>query len=136
MRGMSLQQLFEWLRETQTWLAFHFLHLTENKTYRTAFDQCYCPLAPHLKMTVKNLGVLFDTDLRFDKQISSVVESRFLQLRLLRKFQSLLSFDFEISIHAFVSSRLEYSNALYSVVSVLPLLPSHGPKCFYSSLYK
>jgi len=35
---------------------------------------------------VKNVGVLFDSELKFDKQIHSVVKSGFFNLRLLAKF--------------------------------------------------
>ncbi len=63
---------------------------------------------------MKNLGVLFDSGLKFDKQINSVVKSCFYHLRRLAKVKPFLSLkNFEIVIHAFITSRLDYCNALY-----------------------
>ncbi len=61
---------------------------------------------------VKNLGILFDNTLKFDKQ--KVVKSGFFHLRLVAKVKPFLSFkDCEKVIHAFVFSRLDYCNYLY-----------------------
>lgn len=77
-----------------------------------------CSLEPYIKPTVKNLGVIMDSDFKLDKQINSVIKSSFFQLRLLSKVKSFLSFnDFEKVIHAFISTRLDYCNALYAGVS-------------------
>ncbi len=63
---------------------------------------------------VKNLGVLLDSSLKFDKQINNVVRSCFFHLRHLAKVKNLLSTQsFEKVIHAFVTSRLDYCNSLY-----------------------
>ena len=67
---------------------------------------------PFLKPHVKNLGATFDRGLRFDKQIRS--STSFFQLRLLAKVKPFLSRqDLEKAIHAFISPRLDYCNALY-----------------------
>ncbi len=67
-----------------------------------------------MKLVVKNLGVYFDSALKFDKQISTVVKTIFFHLRVLAKVKPFLSFkDFEKVIHAFISSRLNYCNSLY-----------------------
>ena len=53
--------------------------------------------------------------LNFNKQISSVVRSGFYQLRVISNLESLLSrSDLEILMHAFISSRLDYCNILYT----------------------
>ncbi len=60
-----------------------------------------------------NLGVLFDSGLKFDKQINSV-KSCFYHLRHLAKVKPFLSLkNFEIVIHAFITSHLDYCNSLY-----------------------
>ena len=85
-------------------------------------------LAPFFKPHVKNLGVTFDSGLRFNKQIRSVVSTRFFQLSLLAKVKPFLSWqDLKKAIHAFISSRLDYCNALYvglsqSLISRLQLV--------------
>ena len=71
-----------------------------------------------MKPIVTNLGVRIDRDLKLDKQINSVVKSSFFQLRLLAKVKPFLSFnDFEKVIHSFISTKLDYCNALYIGVS-------------------
>ncbi len=67
---------------------------------------------------VKHLGVIFDSDLKFDKQINSVVRASFFQLKRLCKLKPFLTFkDLVIIINAFISSRLDYCNALYAGIS-------------------
>ncbi len=62
---------------------------------------------------VINLGVLFNSGLKFDKQINSVVKSCFYHLRRLAKVKPFLPLkNFEIVIHSFITSRL-YCNSLY-----------------------
>ncbi len=63
---------------------------------------------------VKNLGVIFDPELKFDRQVNAVVKNSFFHLRSISKLKSILSFeDMEKVVHAFVSSRLDYCNVLY-----------------------
>ncbi len=67
---------------------------------------------------MKNLGVVFDEHLKFDRQINSVVKSSFFQLRLLSKAKSFLSFkNLEKVIHAFITSKLDYCNSHYTGIS-------------------
>ncbi|KAK0145058.1 hypothetical protein N1851_016060 [Merluccius polli] len=81
----------------------------------------YCgfgTLSSKLSSTVRNLGVTFDSHLRFDKQINNVVRTSFFQLRLLAKVKMFLSrHDLEKATHALIHSRLDYCNALYASVS-------------------
>ena len=73
------------------------------------------PLQPYLKPMVTSLGVKVDNALKLDKQINHIVKSSFYHLRLLAK---VLSFkDFERVIHAFVTTRLDYCNALYTGIN-------------------
>lgn len=45
----------------------------------------------NLKPAVKNLGVIFNNNFKFDKQIDSVVRASFYQLRLLTKVKPFLN---------------------------------------------
>ena len=57
-------------------------------------------------------GVTLDSDFKFDRQIVSVVESAFFQLRLLAKVKPYLSAsDLEKVIHAVIFSRLDCCNS-------------------------
>lgn len=62
---------------------------------------------------VRNLGVILDADLTFQSHISSIIKIGFYHLRNIKKIRSFLSqSDAEKLVHAFISSRLNYSNAL------------------------
>ncbi len=75
-------------------------------------------LASNIHKEARNLGVTFDSDLSFDAQVTKVLQSCFSQLRQLTKLKSILSrSDLEKVIHAFITSRLDYCNALYSGIS-------------------
>ena len=76
------------------------------------------PLAVYTKSTVTNLGFKMDSDFKLDRQISAVVRSSFFHLRQLAKVKPFLAHQhFEAVIHAFITSRLDYCNALYFGVS-------------------
>ncbi len=76
------------------------------------------PLAPYETQCARNLGVLFDHNLKFGKQINAVVKSCFYHLRQLSKVKPFLSqSNFQTVIHAFVTTRLDYCNSLYYGVS-------------------
>ncbi len=63
----------------------------------------------------RNLGMIFDSAFKFEKQISSVVKASFFQLRLLAKVKPYLPCkEFESVIHVFITSRLDYCNSVIS----------------------
>lgn len=72
-------------------------------------------LTRDISSVVTNLGVKLDCRLKLDAQIGAVVKTSFFQLRQLAKVKPFLSrHDFEILIHAFITARLDYCNALCS----------------------
>ena len=110
--------LTDCIADIKQWLAQNFLHLNDGKTECIVFGDFvmadFGTSFLNVNQTVKNLGVTFDSHLRFDRQISNVVRSSFFQLRLLAKVKLFLSRqDLEKAIHALISSRLDYCNALY-----------------------
>lgn len=111
-------------------MSINFLHFNDKKTEVMLFGPSDASkvhvdlgsLSQHLKSTATNLGVKLDRDLKFDLQISSVVKSSFFQLRQLAKVKPFLSLHhFEILIHAFITTRLDYYNALYVGLSQMSL---------------
>ncbi len=73
-------------------------------------DGCPVPAS-----TVKNLGVILDSNLSFENHISHVTKTAFFHLRNLEiaKLRNMLSVsDAEKLVHAFMTSRLDYWNAL------------------------
>ncbi len=128
----SLDALLACLHDVKDWMAANFLKLNENKTDVIVFgprkhDVLQClnatSLTGFVKSSVKNLGCVLDSDLKLDRQISSVVRSCFLNLRLLAKTKPFLSSsDFEKAITSIVFSRMDYCNSLYYGVDARALM--------------
>ena len=79
---------------------------------------CIGPLAVNVKQDSKNLGVTFDQHMNFESHVKKVVQSCFFQLRNIAKIKSILSTpDLEKVIRAFLSSRLDYCNSLFTTLS-------------------
>ncbi|KAI5609350.1 hypothetical protein C0J50_9521, partial [Silurus asotus] len=63
--------------------------------------------------TVKDLGVILDSDLSFKNHINQVTKTAFFHLRNISKLRNMLSIsDAEKLVHAFMTSRIDYCNAL------------------------
>ena len=72
-----------------------------------------------LSSGVRILGVLFDSELNFNSQVSSVVKSCFFQLLQLRTIRRFLTVDAaKTLVNAFVCSRVDYCNSIYLGLSV------------------
>ncbi len=63
--------------------------------------------------SVRNLGVLFDSNLSFDSHVSSICKTAFFHLKNISKLRPMVSMsNAEMLINAFMTSRLDYCNAL------------------------
>ncbi len=63
--------------------------------------------------SVENQGVILDSNLSFENHISNVTKTAFYHLRNIAKLRNMLSVsDAEQLVHAFMTSRLDYCNAL------------------------
>uniref|UniRef100_A0A8C6NJ32 Reverse transcriptase domain-containing protein n=1 Tax=Nothobranchius furzeri TaxID=105023 RepID=A0A8C6NJ32_NOTFU len=125
-KGRNLiQPLLQCLDDIKAWMSVKFLKFNDKKTEVMIFGSptetpnvFVDSLAQFVKPTVANLGVKVDCDLKFEHQIKAVVKSGFFHLRQLAKIKPILSQQhFETVIHAFVTTRLDYCNALYIGVS-------------------
>ncbi|KAF7642855.1 hypothetical protein LDENG_00249600 [Lucifuga dentata] len=68
--------------------------------------------------TLHCLGVIFDSNLNFDQHVTKLVQSCFLQLRNIAKISSYLPKNvISQIIHAFISSRLDDCNSLFSCLT-------------------
>ncbi len=72
--------------------------------------------------SVRNLGVLFNSNLSFEKHVSSICKTAFFHLKNISKLRPMFSMsNAEMLIHAFITSRLDYCNALLGCCSA-PLI--------------
>jgi len=63
---------------------------------------------------VRNLGVIFDFTLSFESHMKNITRTSFFHLKSISKLRpSLNSSAAETLIHAFITSRLDYCNALF-----------------------
>ncbi len=122
------------INELKTWLNCNFLSLnltkteilitgppslTKNITNTPILDLEATSIIP--SATVKNLGITLDPSLTFDVYISQLCKAAFFQLRRIAKLRPYVSpKDAESLVHAFITSRLDYCNVLFSG------LPAHS----------
>ncbi len=84
-------------------------HTSNNLEHCLTLDDC----SLNSSSSVRNLGVIFDSNLSFDSHISSICKTEFFHLKNISKLRPILSMsNAEMLIHAFMTSRLDYCNAL------------------------
>ncbi len=120
----KLSKLTECVKNIKDWMTSNFLLLNSDKTeilligpkdstqnlldYNLQLDGCNVTSS-----TVKTLGVILDSNLSFENHISNVTKTAFFHLRNISKLRNMLSVsDAEKLVHAFMTSRLDYCNAL------------------------
>ncbi len=119
----KLSKLTECVKNIKDWMTNNFL-LNSDKTEILLIgpkDSTQNLLDYNLQLvgcnvtssTVKNLGVILDSNLSFENHISNVTKTAFFHLRNISKLRNMLSVsDAEKLVHAFMTSRLDYCNAL------------------------
>lgn len=123
----KLPSLEACVSDIKKWMAANFLLLNSDKTemlvlgpkkqrdllLNLTINLDGCTVVSN--KTVKDLGVTLDPDLSFEEHIKTVSRTAFFHLRNIAKIRNFLSKnDAEKLIHAFVTSRLDYCNALLS----------------------
>ena len=120
---VKVQRCFQVIKD---FMSSNCLKLNSNKTQflpisKTLMHTDFAPLALDQdtliepSSDVRNLGVNFDCNLNFKKQISLLRQSCFFQLKRVKSIQSYLpSGSLETLIHAFVTSRLDFCNIIYN----------------------
>uniref|UniRef100_A0A8C6PXI0 Reverse transcriptase domain-containing protein n=1 Tax=Nothobranchius furzeri TaxID=105023 RepID=A0A8C6PXI0_NOTFU len=122
----SIQPLLDCLSEVKDWLAANFLLLNDFKTKFIVFTPNgssssapdFSALPFKLSQTIVNLGIKMDAALKMDPRVNHMVKSCSYQLRRLSKLKPILNRrHLETTIHAFITSRLDYSNAILFGIS-------------------
>ncbi len=121
----QIEKLMECIVDIKNWMTSNFLLLNSEKTevliigpktptsnnleHCLTLDGC----SVDSSSSVRNLGVLFNSNLSFDSHVSSICKTAFFHLKNISKLRPMLSMsNAEILIHAFMTSRLDYCNAL------------------------
>ena len=122
----SLSLLSTTLDSVYSWLVSNRLSVNPSKTeyllignpqqlkkiISSSISFCSTNISP--TDSARNLGVIFDSNLSFNKQISAVCKSCFFQIRQLRQIRSSLDCNSTIILaNSLVSSKLDYCNSLY-----------------------
>ena len=123
----NLNTLHSCLAAIKDWMSLNFLQLNSDKTELLIFGpentanniiQQIGPLATFVKTKARNLGVIFDPKLKLEHHVNKMVQTCFFQLRNIAKIKPLLSVsNLEHVIHAFIFSRLDYCNSLFTCLS-------------------
>ena len=123
----SLMKMEACLLDINEWMTQNFLLLNSDKTEIMVVGpkslrhnlSAYMLNIDGISITsiavIKDLGVTLDSDLSFDAHIKNISRVAFYHLRNISKIRKMLSLhNAEILVHAFVTSRLDYCNALLS----------------------
>ncbi len=85
----------------------------KNSTHNLLNHNLQLEGCPFPSSTVKNLGVVLDSNLSFKNNISHVTKTAFFHLRNIAMLRNMLTVsDAESLVHAYMTSRLDYCNAL------------------------
>lgn len=93
-----MEILIACLNEVKTWMSMNFFSLNESKTELILFGTESVnavqidlgSLSPFRKYQTKNLGIICDSALKFDKQINAIVRKSFFKLRMISKIKPFL----------------------------------------------
>ncbi len=109
------------IEDIKQWMTLNKLKLNDNKTEFVIFGRTNLPTgsiqigednipASH---SARNLGVMLDSKMKMTNQVSSICKSVSYHLRNISKVRKYLTMEAaEALVHALVSSRLDYCNAL------------------------
>ncbi len=123
----QFEKLMECIVDIKNWMTSNFLLLNCEKNrgvnYRTKpptsnnLEHCLtldgCSVDSLSSVRIRNLGVLFDSNLSFDSHVTSICKTAFFYLKNISKQRPMLSMsNAEMLINAFMTSMLDYCNAL------------------------
>ena len=120
----SINRLIKCISDVNNWLSHNFLKLNQDKTEvlvigeKSARDDIIARLETRsITCTdkAKNLGVILDSDLNFIPHFNHIRKTSFYHLKNIAKILPLISQPSkEILVHAFITSRLDYCNSLFT----------------------
>ena len=129
---VTKEKLEECLKDIRIWMSKNMLKLNDDKTEMLVIRaRHHGPVVfPSVKIgseevtsskKARNIGVVFDTTMSLDSHISQITRAAFYHIRNIGMIRKYLTTEAaEIIIHSFVTSKLDYCNALlYGLPKVL-----------------
>ena len=120
----KLSSLTNCLSSIKQWLSENYLQLNSDKTETLIIapenaiphiKQCIGTLGASVLPKIRNLGVIFDSTMSLEHHSKLLTKNCLFQLRNISKLRPLVSKpELELIIHAFISSRLDYCNSLFT----------------------
>lgn len=150
----ALQKLSSTLDSVHYWLTRNFLSLNPSKTefllignkqQRSKLSTNSFTFASTIvtaSSSARNLGIIFDSDISLNKQISAVSKSCHFNIRQIRQIRPMLDHNTSVVLaNALVSSKLDNCNSLYSglpksAIHRLQLVQNCLVRAVYPSLKK
>ena len=127
----KLSRLLDCLNAIRVWTTENSLQLNADKTevLVVAPDKCVSVILKNIghlstaaHSNLRNLGVIFNNSMSFDTHVKHLSKSCFFHLRNICKLRSVVSTaELEMIIHAFIFSRLDYCNSLFTSLSTSAL---------------
>ena len=122
--SLALSAFESCIRDVFSWMTSNKLFVNPNKSEYQLFNPSNINPPVHIinlgsniispSYSAKILGVIFQTDMFLDKNISSIVKSCFIQLHDFRHIHPFISKTTVITLaNAFVHSRLDFCNSLF-----------------------
>ena len=128
---VAKSKIEECVRELDEWLTMNKLKLNSDKTEILVFSARHLP-SPSLSYInvcddviglstkARNIGIIMDSNVTMESQVSTICKSGFYYLRKISKVRKYLILkSAEILVHALVTSRLDFGNALLHGLSIL-----------------
>uniref|UniRef100_A0AAQ5X7A8 Reverse transcriptase domain-containing protein n=1 Tax=Amphiprion ocellaris TaxID=80972 RepID=A0AAQ5X7A8_AMPOC len=119
-----IQVLGKCIEQINEWLCQNFLQLNKDKTEVMVFGAKEGRLKVSLELQslqlkttdqARNLGVVMDSELSFEKHIKAITKSAYYHLKNISRIKGLMSQqDLEKLVHAFIFSRLDYCNSIFT----------------------
>ena len=129
-----LESLYNCIEQSNHWMSHNFLQINKHKTEIIVFGKkeeryriAYILEKKGLKTKdmVGNLGVLIDSDLNFNSHMKAITKSAFYHLKNIARLRGFMSNDdLEKVIHAFISSRVDSCNGLFTGLQKKTLTPA------------
>ena len=122
----SIIQMEECVAAVQRWMSDHQLKMNNDKTevlliaskqVSQKIGQCSLQIGDHTitpSVTARNIGVVMDSQASMEAHITAVCKSCYMHIYNLNRIRRYLNYEsLECMVHAFITSKLDYCNALY-----------------------